>query len=1471
MRQWGGRFLAAVAALAGLPAVHAADFSAWNKTLSITFQGYGKAEALSNFPALVAFNTAITGFDYAQFLSGGNADLRFSDSTRTNELNCEIESWDTNGTSYVWVQVPSLADTNTQIRAFWGKAGQTAPPYTTNGAAWSNGGKAVWHLATSNDSSAGGYNGAVSGGASSAPTNALVGSGWSFDGSDDQIQFTGLTWTPTRYTVSYWIKPDTRINWNQVMGNTWGTFLVHTETGGGLYIGTDVATRFSPSDTGANVYQVGVWCHIAFTFDSGSAAVYKNGRRLCSKTGMNPSAAWTGGFVLNTSMDGVADELRVDEAARSSNWVWAAWMNMASNSTFGTYGAVRGNGEPALMNLAATNVTASSACLNGFLLSTGMAATTVSVYWGANEAGEAAANWGNTNTFAGDSAPGSLSTNLTGLPADAVYYYRYYATNSLGECWGNPAAVFITGDVTIQADDPNASEAGLDPGTATVCRAAWATNVDLTVNYSLGGAAGNGLDYSQLSGAVVIPAGATNVAIALAPLFDYEKEGDETAVLTLLPGAYVVGASSAATVTVADAAHIVWYVKPEGSDGNSGTNWAEAFATIGNAVARAASADIIVATDGTYSVTATIQVTNRIQLRSVNGPAVTTVQRASGNIRIFELSNDVSAAVLSGFTIRDGYVLEDQNGGAGVRMTDGIVTNCIIRNNDARRSTGGGYANRGGGVKMAGGLVTDCRIISNSTSDYWGGRGGGVYMTGGVLRNCVVTNNSSGGASETDGGRSGGGVYVEGAGSVINCAILTNRAHYGGGVCLAGGGLLRNCLVAQSIEGAGVYMTGGLVESATIAGNTRTVGDSHSGLYMSGGAVVNAVVWGNEAGFASVSKSGGSFTYSTAQETIAGAGNLASDPRFLAASAGNYRLGVGSPATDSGINAAWMAAGLDLDGNARLVNGTADRGAYEDDPNSGPLRVYWEGTPPLVGTNSLAVEFRAYPSGSNTTATYYWMFGDGQTQSGLGLVVATNTFGAGLFSVSLAATNTSAEGAGSVRPDYVRVLTTTDTYVSPVGSNTSPFTNWATAARAIQDAVDMAAGRVIVTDGTYNVTARIVVNRGIEVASVNGPAVTTIQRGAGNIRVLELGSSATAALISGFTIRNGSTLLELGDSGGAGILMAAGTVSNCVVRDNAASRNSGILTYGGGIQMSGGRVMNCSIVSNSTPGYWGGQGGGVYVSGGSIEECLVTGNSVGAANEGAGGKSGGGVYLSGGGVVTHCTIFDNNARYGGGAYLTGGTLRNCLVRNSLAGGGVEMTGGTVENGTVVANKAGDRAYSGLSMSGGGVTNTIVYFNEAGFLSVRKTGGSFDFSVSENSVAGTNNFTSDPNFMNPSAGDYRLAAGSDGMDSGTNLPWAASGQDLDGYARLYSNIVDRGAYEADPAHGPLNVNFIGDVRTGTNAATVVYTAYVMGSNTAGLTYYWDFGDGLQVSGPDLVVMTNVYGAGLYSVSLSVTNA
>lgn len=109
-----------------------------------------------------------------------------------------------------------------------------------------------------------------------------------------------------------------------------------------------------------------------------------------------------------------------------------------------------------------------------------------------------------------------------------------------------------TPTVSVTATDNLATESGSDTGVFLFTRSGSLAS-DLTVNYTATGTATNGLDYSSLSGAVVIPAGQASAVVAFNAVEDVLVEGDESVIVTLqTDAAYNVGTPSSATVTIVD-------------------------------------------------------------------------------------------------------------------------------------------------------------------------------------------------------------------------------------------------------------------------------------------------------------------------------------------------------------------------------------------------------------------------------------------------------------------------------------------------------------------------------------------------------------------------------------------------------------------------------------------------------------------------------------------------------------------------------------------------------------------------------------------------------------------------------------------------------------------------------------------------------------------------------------------------------
>ena len=199
----------------------------------------------------------------------------------------------------------------------------------------------------------------------------------------------------------------------------------------------------------------------------------------------------------------------------------------------------------------ATNVTLTSAWLNGTLAATGGAPASVFVYWGPNDGSNSATAWANTNAFADYQPQGPLTTNVTGLSSNTIYYYRFCATNSFGVSWAPSSSAFVASQTSVTATDPTGRADPTDTAAFTVYRSAACTAADLIVNYVLSGTATNATDYTiaPVSGAVVIPKGQTNGAIVVTPQF--KVDGQRTVVLTLATGPYVIGSANSATCTLA--------------------------------------------------------------------------------------------------------------------------------------------------------------------------------------------------------------------------------------------------------------------------------------------------------------------------------------------------------------------------------------------------------------------------------------------------------------------------------------------------------------------------------------------------------------------------------------------------------------------------------------------------------------------------------------------------------------------------------------------------------------------------------------------------------------------------------------------------------------------------------------------------------------------------------------------------------
>jgi len=94
----------------------------------------------------------------------------------------------------------------------------------------------------------------------------------------------------------------------------------------------------------------------------------------------------------------------------------------------------------------ATNITSTSARLNGEVASTGGDNPTVHIYWDTTDHGTGV--WPNDEDL-GTMGTETFHTDISSLTHGTTYYYRCYATNSAGNDWADTTASFTAGMVTL--------------------------------------------------------------------------------------------------------------------------------------------------------------------------------------------------------------------------------------------------------------------------------------------------------------------------------------------------------------------------------------------------------------------------------------------------------------------------------------------------------------------------------------------------------------------------------------------------------------------------------------------------------------------------------------------------------------------------------------------------------------------------------------------------------------------------------------------------------------------------------------------------------------------------------------------------------------------------------------------------------------------------------------------------------------
>jgi hypothetical protein len=288
----------------------------------------------------------------------------------------------------------------------------------------------------------------------------------------------------------------------------------------GSYIGELVA--FSNQDSGESSNTDGTY------FEVGPIPIYETGElRLVFQANNNSSAVTT---------------FRIDDV---SILVSAPDLPTVTVTASDAEAAEAPGGNPGVFTFTRTGSTTSSLTVH---YSTGGTATSTSDYGVLS----------GTMTFS--SGEGTKQVTVTPVDDDDVESSETVTVTISADSdydVGTPSGATVTirdndAPVTVTAADSTASEAGPENGTFTISRGGPTTEA-LTVSYTIGGTASNGVDYTSLSGTATIAAGNSSVDVVVSPIPDSDVEGNETVTLTIASGStYKVGSPSVGTVTISD-------------------------------------------------------------------------------------------------------------------------------------------------------------------------------------------------------------------------------------------------------------------------------------------------------------------------------------------------------------------------------------------------------------------------------------------------------------------------------------------------------------------------------------------------------------------------------------------------------------------------------------------------------------------------------------------------------------------------------------------------------------------------------------------------------------------------------------------------------------------------------------------------------------------------------------------------------
>lgn len=323
-------------------------FDSWSYRTVITIDNALYGETFNQFPVAVRLNPSRINYSLTK---AAGADLRFTDASDV-AIPFEIETWNPNGESVIWVRIPTIVanSTTTTFKMYFGNSGAADGQSPTQ--VWSDGYRAVYHMKDFLDSASNAYHatsaesaisnlGAIgsartlAGGVQSSlrlPTGA-------FDNADStytvEMYFRTITSSAGIFSIVNAVYPAALSSWLN---------LLYVDSAGrlrqGYFHGVVQTQQFG-------LVNDGQWRYLTQTLNGLNSTTYLNGASVGSMTlanvplygsadipvlGTGRGNSWPSFGEEARPFSGQIDEVRISSTVRSPTYIAAQYRSMSSTN-----------------------------------------------------------------------------------------------------------------------------------------------------------------------------------------------------------------------------------------------------------------------------------------------------------------------------------------------------------------------------------------------------------------------------------------------------------------------------------------------------------------------------------------------------------------------------------------------------------------------------------------------------------------------------------------------------------------------------------------------------------------------------------------------------------------------------------------------------------------------------------------------------------------------------------------------------------------------------------------------------------------------------------------------------------------------------------------------------------------------------------------------------------------------------------